>query len=245
MEIRTEDTKIKTPDGEMPAHVARPSATGPLPGVIVIMEAFGLNRHIKDVTERIAREGYLAVAPDLYHRSADRVAEYSDLPKALKLMGDLQDTKIVDDVRATHAWLTTQGGVSGDRVGMTGFCMGGRVTFLAACHLPIKAAVPFYGGGIGRTMMPSERTPHPPIDDAAGISGAMLVFYGDKDAFIPMEEVNLVKDRLSKLGKSAEVVVYKGADHGFFCDERPSYNKVAAEDAWKRMLALFEKHLKR
>ena len=121
--------------------------------------------------------------------------------------------------------------------------MGGRVAFLAACHLPIRAAAPFYGGGIGRVMMPSERTPHPPIDDAAGITGSLLVFYGDKDAFIPPDEVALVKERLASLGKDAEVIVYPGADHGFFCDERPSYHEAAAQDSWRRLLRFFEKRL--
>lgn len=244
MEIRSESAQIKTADGQMPAHVARPTGQGPFPAVIVIMEAFGLNQHIKGVADRIAREGYVALAPDMYYRATDRVADYSDLPKALKLMGDLSDAKVVEDIRAVHAWLKSQPGVRGERIGMTGFCMGGRITFLAACHLPIAAAAPFYGGGIGRVMMPSERTPHPPIDDAAGITGAMLALYGSKDAFIPMDEVELVKSRLKQLGKNAEVIVYEGADHGFFCDQRPSYKKDAAEDAWRRTLALFDKHLR-
>jgi carboxymethylenebutenolidase len=228
----------------MPAYVARPEGAGPFPGVIVVMEAFGLNRHIESVTERIAREGYIAVAPDLYYRAAERVAEYSDLPKAIGLMSQLDDKKIVADVRATMEWLDGQPGIAKGRIGITGFCMGGRVSFLSACHLPIRAAAPFYGGGIGRVMMPSERTPHPPIDDAAGIKGSLLVFYGDKDAFIPPDEVALVKERLASLGKDAEVIVYPGADHGFFCDERPSYHEAAAQDSWRRLLRFFEKHLR-
>jgi carboxymethylenebutenolidase len=244
MNAKTERVEIRASDGQMPAYVARPEGAGPFPGVIVVMEAFGLNRHIESVTERIAREGYIAIAPDLYYRAADRVAEYSDLPKAIGLMSQLDDKKIVADVRATMAWLDGQPGIAKGRIGITGFCMGGRVSFLSACHLPILAAAPFYGGGIGRVMMPSERTPHPPIDDAAGVTGALLVFYGDKDAFIPPDEVALVKERLAKLGKDAEVIVYPGADHGFFCNERPSYHEAAAQDSWRRLLRFFEKHLR-
>jgi carboxymethylenebutenolidase len=244
MDVKGQMVEIDAPDGRMPAYVARPAGTGPFPAVIVIMEAFGLNEHIKNVTQRIAREGYVAIAPDMYYRSPDRVAAYTDLPKALQLMGSLSDAKIVEDVRSVLNWLKADPTVRGDRIGMTGFCMGGRITFLAACHLPIQAAAPFYGGGIGRTMQQSERTPHPPIDDAAGISCPVLLFYGEKDAFIPLDEVELVKERLKKLGKQAEVVVYPGADHGFFCDERPSYHEPAAQDAWKRMLKLFDTHLR-
>jgi carboxymethylenebutenolidase len=227
----------------MPAYVARPEGSGPFPGIVVVMEAFGLNAHIKSVAERIAREGYIAIAPDLYYRAADRVAGYGDLQKAIGLMMQLDDAKIVADIRATIGWLEAQPAIARGKIGMTGFCMGGRVSFLSACHLPIRAAAPFYGGGIGRVMMPSERTRHAPIEDAAGITGSLLVFYGDKDGFIPPEEVALVKERLASLGKDAEVIVYPGADHGFFCDERPSYHEAAAQDSWRRLLRFFEKHL--
>jgi carboxymethylenebutenolidase len=223
---------------------ARPEGEGPFPGVIVVMEAFGLNRHIESVAERIAREGYLAIAPDLYYRAEDRVAAYTELPKAIGLMTQLDDRKIVEDVRATMQWLEAQPGIRSGAIGITGFCMGGRVSFLSACHLPLRAAAPFYGGGIGRTMIPSPGMPHPPIDDAAGITGSLLIFYGDKDNFIPPDEVALVKERLASLGKDAEVIVYPGADHGFFCEERPSYHEAAAQDAWKRLLRFFDKHLK-
>jgi len=152
--------------------------------------------------------------------------------------------KIVADVRATIDLLESQPAIASGQIGMTGFCMGGFVTFLAACHLPIKAAAPFYGGGIGRNMMPSERRPHPPIDDASGITGSLLLFYGDKDNFIPPEEVALVKERLAVLGKNAEVIVYPGADHGFFCEERASYHEAAAQDSWRKLLRLFDAKLR-
>jgi len=244
MEIKTDMTQIKASDGQMPIFVARPTGGGPFPGVIVVMEAFGLNQHIKSVAERIAREGYIVASPDLYYRATDRVAAYNDLPKALGLMGALSDAKIVQDVRATLDHLRAQPQIRADRIGMTGFCMGGRITFLSACHLPIRAAVPFYGGGIGRVMMPSEKTPHPPIDDAAGITGSLLVFYGAEDSFIPMDEVELVKQKLKQLGKDAEVIVYPGAGHGFFREGSENYDEAAATDAWKRLLAHFDAALR-
>ncbi|MFM7143125.1 MAG: dienelactone hydrolase family protein [Alphaproteobacteria bacterium] len=243
MNAKGEMVEIPAPNGSMPAWVFRPQGEGPFPVVIVMKEAFGLNGHIRSVAERIAREGYLTIAPDLYYRASDRVAEYHELPKAIGLMMQLDDRKIVEDVRAVMAWAEAQPGVTRGKVGITGFCMGGRVSFLAACHLPIAAAAPFYGGGIGRVMMPSEGTPHAPIEDAAGIRAPLLMFYGDQDAFIPPEEVALVKDRLEKLGKEARVIVYPGADHGFFCDERPSFHEAAAQDSWRKLLSFFDKHL--
>jgi carboxymethylenebutenolidase len=244
MNARGEMVEIGASDGAMSAYVSRPEAGGPFPGVLVIMEAFGLNQHIKGVADRIAREGYVTLAPDLYYRSADGVAAYDDLPKALRLMGELSDAKIVADVGAAHGWLKKQPGVRAEKVGITGFCMGGRTSFLAACRLPLQAAAPFYGGGIGRSFQSNERTPHPPLDDAAGIQCPMVLFYGDEDGFIPLDEVELVKRRLQELGKQAEVVVYPGAEHGFFCDERPSYHAAAAQDSWKRLLKLFDGALK-
>jgi carboxymethylenebutenolidase len=123
--------------------------------------------------------------------------------------------------------------------------MGGRVTFLAACNnSAIKAAVPFYGGGIAAVMQSSDRTPIPPLDYAEKLQAPMLLFFGEKDAFIPLDQVHKIKSRLAELGKDAETVVYPGADHGFFCDERPSFNAEAAQDAWRRLLTFFAKHLR-
>jgi len=243
MNAKGEVVEIEAPGGRMPAWVVRPQGGGPFPAVIVVQEAFGLNDHIRSVADRIAREGYLAVAPDLYYRSADRVAGYDELPKAIGLMSQLDDREIVADVQAVLTWIEAQPGVRRGKVGITGFCMGGRISFLAACHLPVAAAAPFYGGGIGRVMMPSERTPHAPIEDAAGIRAPLLLFYGDRDAFIPPEEVALVKERLEKLGKEARVIVYPGADHGFFCEERPSFHEPAAQDSWRKLLSFFDKNL--
>lgn len=243
MNAKAEMVEIPAPDGPMPAFAVRPEGDGPFPGVIVVMEAFGLNDHVKSVAERIAREGYVVVAPDVYYRSPDRVAGYHELPKAIGLMSQLDDRKLVADVRAVMDWIEARPGVRKGRIGITGFCMGGRIAFLAACHLPVAAAASFYGGGIGHVRMPSERTPHAPIEDAAGIRAPLLIFYGDADAFVPPEEVALVKERLEKLGKEARVIVYPGADHGFFCDERSSYHEAAAQDSWRKLLSFFDKHL--
>jgi|SRR5579862_7763701 len=241
MEITSGMVQVQATDGAMSASVCRPVGDRPCPGVIVVQEAFGLNGHIKDVGARLAREGYVTLAPDLYYREKNAVVGYDNLPEAIRLMMALSDDNIVKDMAAAIAFLQKQPGVRADRIGVTGFCMGGRVSFLTACLNPaVKAAAPFYGGGIG-----SPRPPAPaPIDHADKLAGAMLLFFGDQDAFIPLEEVERIKARLAAAKKAAEVIVYPGADHGFFCNERPSFHAASARDAWIRLLKFFEKHLK-
>jgi len=217
----------------MPAFLARPKGGAPAPGVLVIQEAFGLNDHIKDVARRIAGEGYIALAPDLYWRGGKgRTARYDQLPEAIGLMQSLKDPEIVSDVGSAVAYLEKQAFVRADRIGITGFCMGGRVAYLAACELPdkIKASVPFYGGGI-------------PVEKTAKLKCPVLAFFGEKDAFIPLASVEQLKAEAKRHQKAVEVVVYPGADHGFFCNERASYQKAAAEDAWARLKKFFAAHL--
>ena len=234
MSTSTSTVRIKTADGEMSGFLARPSGEGKSPAVLVIMEAFGLNQHIKDVTTRIAGEGYVALAPDVYYRQPNAVVGYDQLPDAIRLMTSLRDESIVSDISAAVAHLQAQPFVRGDRVGITGFCMGGRISFLSACNLStIKAAAPFYGGGIGGLL-----------DQAGGIKCPMLLFFGDQDPFIPNDEVAKIEKTLKDLKKDAEVKVYAGAPHGFFCNERDSYRADAAADAWQRLTTFLARHLK-
>jgi len=245
MEITSGMVRIATADGHMSAFAARPLGAGGFPAIVVVQEAFGLNAHIKDVAVRLAREGYAALAPDLYYREKDAVVGYDNLPDAIRLMSSLWDDKIVKDMAAAIAHLQEQPFVRADRIGVTGFCMGGRVTFLTACLNPaVKAAVPFYGGGIGSVMQPGERTPKAPLEYAEKLAAPMLLFFGENDPFIPLDEVERIKARLAALKKNAETVVYPGAPHGFFCEERDSYRADAAKDAWTRLLTFFGQHLK-
>jgi carboxymethylenebutenolidase len=234
MDVESAMIAVETPAGAMPAQLARPAGDARLPVVIVIQEAFGLNRHIKDVGRRLAAEGYVTLAPDLFHRGgAGRVAGYDQLPEALRLMSELTDAGIVEDVGAAVAYLERQRSVRADRIGITGFCMGGRVSYLAACALPdkIKAAVPFYGGGI-------------PIDRTATLQAPVLAFFGEDDAFIPLDQVRALEAEARRRGKALETVVYPKAPHGFFCDERDSYRPEAARDAWDRLKTFLAMHLK-
>ena len=240
MTVTSTLVQVPTSDGNMSASLSRPAAAGRYPGVVVVQEAFGLNGHIKDVAARIAGEGYVTLAPDLYYRAGGPVVGYDNLPEAIRLMMELTDDNIVKDMGAAIAFLQQQDGVRADRIGFTGFCMGGRVSFLTACLNPaVKAAVPFYGGGIAGATPPAKA----PLDHAGALAAPLLLFFGDQDAFIPLDQVDRIKSRLAELQKEVEVVVYPGADHGFFCNERPSYHADAAQDAWNRMLAFFSKHL--
>jgi carboxymethylenebutenolidase len=235
MDTRTSHMQIKTPDGTMPAYVAEPTAAGRHPAVIVVMEAFGLNGHIEDVTRRIAAEGYVAVAPDMYWRSLpDNKVGYGELPKAIGLMQKLKDESIVSDVRAALDFLGAKANVNAAKIGITGFCMGGRIAFLTACELPdrIAAAAPFYGGGIAGLLGKADK-----------IKAPLYLFFGERDGFIPQDQVKAVEAKLSELKKSYKLENYAGADHGFFCNDRPSYNEKAAADAWTKLKAFFKQNL--
>jgi carboxymethylenebutenolidase len=239
MQIATTTIRLRTDEGEMKCHQAQPRGQGKFPAVIVIMEAFGLNDHIKDVTERVAAEGYVAIAPDLYYRESPNVVGYDQLQEAIGLMQRLNAEKVVPDLQRVITHLKTQTFVNGDRIGITGFCMGGTIAFMAACRLPtdIKAAVPFYGGSI------ADDSPTAPLNAAGSLQAPVLCFFGEQDPYIPPSQVGKIEETLRALGKSHEVKVYAGADHGFFCDERASYHPEAAQDAWEHTKAWFAKYL--
>jgi carboxymethylenebutenolidase len=209
---------------------------GPHAAVVVLMEAFGLVPAFRREVERIARMGYVAIAPNLYHRQAPGdTAAYDELPKAIALMRKLTDADALADLRATLAHLRGLPEVGAAPIGVTGFCMGGRLAFLAACELPgeFRACAPFYGGGIGALL-----------DRADRIRCPLHLFFGERDFFIPPEEVRRIDERLHALGKDHALELYAGAVHGFCAEERrDSYHPAAAADAWAKLEAFFAKHL--
>jgi carboxymethylenebutenolidase len=236
MAIRTSTVSIPAADGTMPGYLAEPPGSGPFPAVVVLMEAFGLVPHIEDVTRRLAEEGYVALAPDIYYRELpNNKAGYDQLDQAIGLMQKIDDDKFVQDMRATIDSLESQTNVNGDAIGVSGFCMGGRLTFLTACALPdrVAAAAPFYGGGIAGLL-----------SRADSIACPMYLFFGEADPYIPMEEVRQIDTRLKALGKSYKLKTYPGADHGFFCNARPSFNASAATDAWEELKGFFAANLR-
>lgn len=234
MEIRSETTVIPSDGGRMSAWLALPPA--PRGAVIVLMEAFGLVPAFRKEVERIARMGYLALAPDLYHRQApDNTASYDELPKAIALMRKLSDAEALADLRAAVAHVRARPDLAAAPIAVTGFCMGGRLAFLAACELPgaFAACAPFYGGGIGALL-----------DRADRIRCPLHLFFGERDFFIPPDEVARIDARLRALGLDYALEHYAGAVHGFCAEERrDSYHAAAAADAWVKLEAFLAKHL--
>jgi carboxymethylenebutenolidase len=236
--VTTEKHTLAVADGSsMQAFVARPEEKGSFPGMLVFQEAFGVNAHIRDVAQRIAREGYVAVAPELFHRSAASGFEvrYDDFPSAMAHMKVLTEQGLADDVRASYEWLRDSGHVTPDRIGSIGFCLGGRVSFLANATVSLRAAISFYGGSIAPALLPL----------AANLRAPMLFFWGGLDKHIPQDQIRAVIDAVKAAGKPYINVEISDADHGFFCDARPSYNPVAAKEAWSLATRFLEAHVKK
>jgi carboxymethylenebutenolidase len=245
MGTTTERVKIPVAGGSMGGYLARPEGDETLPGVLVFMEIFGVNEHIRDITDRVASAGYVALAPDYFHRTGPGVElGYDDegMEGGMKLLHQLVADEMITDSRAALDFLRARGDVRGDRIGACGFCIGGHMTYLTACETDIQAAASYYGGGIagpaglGGGASTVSRTPK--------IKGRMLCLFGGKDLLIPQDQVETIGKALEDAGTSHEVVVYPDADHGFNCDRRATYHKPSADDAWAKMLALFEDALK-
>jgi carboxymethylenebutenolidase len=239
MDVTNSTVQLNTSDGKMEAYVAQPKAGGTYPGVVVIQEAFGVNSHIKKVAERIAAEGYVAIAPDIFHREAERIIPYSEMPKAIATMQRVVDNKAMEDVGAAIAHLKSQSNVKSGSIGVIGFCMGGRLTYLAAAHhnKDVKCAVPFYGGGISMGN-PS------PLSRTGEIKCPMYLFFGAKDPLIPLDQVNQIKAELTAKKVPFQMEIYPEPGHGFFCDDRGGYHEASAKDAWQKTKAFFAQHLK-
>src|ERR1700691_4391080 len=222
--ITTEEVSLKVADGtEMNAYVARPSDEDKRPGVLVFQEAFGVNAHIRDVTERFAREGYISIAPELYHRTAPGFeGKYDDFQAVMPHIKAMTEKGIIDDIRAAYDWLRSNSRVMVDKIASAGFCLGGRVSFLACATLPLQASISFYGGSIAPSLLPKIADLHAPI----------MFFWGGLDKHIGAEQIRAVVDECKRLGKTYVNVEFSNADHGFFCDVRPSYNAAAATLAW-------------
>jgi carboxymethylenebutenolidase len=236
MDIKTEFVTLPVSDGtSMRVYIAGPAGSGAKPGLMVMQEAFGVNAHIRSVTERFAREGYVAIAPELFHRTADPgfEARYDDFPSVMRHMQALRDPSMEADFKASHDWLRANG--AGDNSSAVGFCMGGRAAFLAALTLPLKCAVSFYGGGIA----PGERGPGL-LGRVGDLRAPLLLFWGGLDKHIGPEQMRATTEALRAAAKSFVNVEFSEADHGFFCDARPSYNPAAAAQAWPLTLAFLK-----
>ncbi|MBF2036915.1 MAG: dienelactone hydrolase family protein [Leptolyngbyaceae cyanobacterium T60_A2020_046] len=269
MKVETEKVLISTPDGHLPAFLYESVERSPQPAILLLMEAFGLMSHIQDVAIRTAQEGYVVLAPDLYYRELpNNTFGYDDVEQAMAMMYRLDfGTPIQEDIRAAIAdsvfllsevrfipgcqwlrgcfctllasktlYLKSHPAVTPAHIGVTGFCLGGGLTFFAACYFSgeIAAAAPFYG------MVLDEW-----IDAIPQITVPLYVFHGGLDPFIPLERIQHIESRLKAHNKAYTLKLYPDADHGFFCHERFSYNRQAAEDAWAELTQFFRRHLKK
>jgi carboxymethylenebutenolidase len=226
----------------VPIYAVRPAAPGKYPAVLVIPEVFGMHEHIKDVTRRFAREGFLAVTFEPYAREGG-VQHLPDLDAVRKVVDPVPDARVMADLDAIVAWAKKHPSAMADRVGMTGFCRGGMYTLLyAARSSELKAAVPWYGQ-LRPALTPGVRTAGP-LDVAARINAPVLGLYGAEDLGIPVADVKTLEAAMKAAGRTAEFVIYPGAPHAFFADYRPSYRAEAAKDAWGRCIAWFNRYLK-
>jgi carboxymethylenebutenolidase len=231
------DIQVPTADGPLAAYRAMPAGGKNLPTVLVVHEIFGVHEYIKDVCRRLAKAGYLAIAAEMYARHGD-VSKMSNIREILDgPVAAASDTEHMSDLDACAAWAAKNGGDPA-RLGITGFCRGGRTTWLYAAHNPkLKAAVAWYGQIDGA---PTPKQPKWPIDLAAQIKPPVLGFYGGEDQGISLDDVESMRDALKKAGSKSELHIYPKAPHAFHADYRPTYRKEFAEDAWQRMLAWFK-----
>jgi carboxymethylenebutenolidase len=244
MAITTERVSIPVSGENMAGYLARPEGGERLPAVIVWMEIFGINGHIRDVTERVAAEGYVALAPDFFHRTGPGIElGYDDagMAEGMKHLGQLRAEGMIADAQGSLEFLRGRDDVRGDRIGVMGFCIGGHMTYLTACATDVTAAASFYGGGIAAPKGPGGGPST--VSRTGNVSGRLLCLFGGRDALIPSDQVETIEAALNEQGGAHEVVVYPEADHGFFCDQRATYHEDSAKDAWRRVKALFRKTL--
>jgi carboxymethylenebutenolidase len=239
--LTTGEAKVKVSDGEMPVYYARPANVQNPPVILVAMEIFGLHEYIKDVTRRLAKAGAFAIAPDYYFRKGEDLTKITEIPKLMPIVNAKPDAELFSDLDATVAWAKSQGGDTA-RLGVMGFCRGGRTVWEYSAHNGnLKAGVAFYGSLVDPDAQKAI-WPKSPTERASEVKAPVLGLYGEADQGIPVAQVEAIKAALQAAGKTAEFKIYPGAPHGFHADYRASYRKEAAEDAWNQMVAWFKKY---
>lgn len=234
------EVKIQTRDGANPAYRAMPAEGGPFPTILVVQEIFGVHEHIKDVCRRLAKLGYFALAPELYARQGD-VSRLANIQQIVsEVVSKVPDAQVMSDLDAAVAFAKATGKADTTRLGITGFCWGGRITWLYAAHNPgVKAGVAWYGRLVGDA---SDLMPKNPVDVAADLKAPVLGLYGGADQGIPVATIDRMKEACRAAGKTCDFVVYPEAPHAFHADYRPSYRAEPAQDGWKRLQDWFRQH---
>lgn len=240
MKLNTDTVQILNQDLLISAYLAQPDSSEELPAVIVVQEIFGVNDHIQDITRRIAREGYIAIAPAIYQRQAPNfTAGYTpeDVKIGREYKNQTKADELLSDIQATINFLYQLPRVKKTGVGTIGFCFGGHVTYLTAILPEIKATASFYGAGIAN-WCPGSNVPT--IARTKDIKGKIYCFFGEKDPSIPPEQVTQIESELQKYQIPHQIFRYPDAEHGFMCDRRSSYHQESAQDAWEKALELFK-----
>ncbi|TYQ31316.1 dienelactone hydrolase family protein [Pseudanabaena sp. UWO310] len=244
--IRTSRVQIANGDLLIDAYLAEPDRVGTFPAVVVVQEIFGVNIHIREVAERLAKEGYVAIAPALFQRTAPNF-ESNYAPEDIQVGRGLKDRtkadEILGDIQAAIAYLKGLPKVKGEAIGAIGFCFGGHVVYLTATLPEIKATASFYGGGIPSSTL-GNSSGEPTINRTAEIKAPIYAFFGEEDQGIPLTDVDKIESALVAAKISHKIFRYAKAGHGFFCDRRGSYHPEAAADAWTHVLELFQENLK-
>lgn len=234
------EVKIPVEDGEIPAYRAMPDTGENFPVVLVVQEIFGVHEHIQDVCRRFAKLGYLAIAPEMFARQGD-VSQLTDIQEIIsQVVSKVPDAQVMSDLDATVAWAQKSSKGNTDKLGITGFCWGGRITWLYSAYNPnVKAGVAWYGRLVGESK---PLTPKQPVDIAAKLKVPVLGLYGGSDDGIPVETVEQMRKAIAVGNSGSEIIVYPDTPHGFHADYRPSYRKEQAEEGWERLQAWFKQH---
>ena len=233
------EIKIPVAGGELPGYRAMPDKGGPSPVVLVVQEVFGVHEHIRDICRRFAKLGYLAVAPELYARQGD-VSKLAEIKDIIPIVSKVPDAQVMSDLDAAAAWAQKSGKGNTAKLGITGFCWGGRIVWLYAAHNPnLKAGVAWYGRLVGQ---PNELQPKNPIDLVTELKAPVLGLHGGDDQGIPLDTVERMRQALKAANNPSEIVVYPNTPHGFHADYRPSYRPEQAKDGWKRLQDWFKKY---
>lgn len=235
------EVKIPVADGEIPAYRAMPAKGKAFPVTLVVQEIFGVHEHIKDLCRRLAKAGHMAIAPELYARQGD-VSKLAKIDDIIPIVRKVPDAQVMSDLDAAVAYAKKSGSGNTSKLGITGFCWGGRIVWLYAAHNPgLKAGVAWYGQLVPPKQV-SELQPKYPTDLAAQLKAPVLGLYGAKDKGISLDSIEQMRAAIKAANGKSEIIVYPEADHGFNADYRPTYNREAAQDGWRRMQEWFKKN---
>jgi|SRR5579872_1391819 len=236
------EVEIPVRDGKLPGYRAMPDSGGPFPVILVVQEIFGVHEHIKDICRRLAKLGYFAVAPELYARQGD-VSRLTDFQEIFKIVKKVPDAQVMSDLDAAQAWAKASGKGNTAKLGVTGFCWGGRIVWLYSAHnKDVKAGVAWYGRLVGKPEDKDELHPKYPVDIVESLKAPVLGLYGGADQGIPIDTVERMRTALKNAKQPSEIVVYPNTPHAFYADYRESYRKDPADDGWKKMQEWFKKN---